>query len=57
MPPELTLKQNDAFRRLGELLDDLDAEIKLLPDEPRLRSVVAEHAKEQLRKPQADHAS
>jgi hypothetical protein len=40
-------KQRDALRRLGALLDRIDAETRQ-EGEPSLRHVVAEHAREEL---------
>lgn len=46
---ELTPVQQQALKRLGELFDEIDAQTRR-EGEPSLRAVVAEHAREQLRR-------
>lgn len=43
-PPD---ERADAVRRLGALLDSIDEQARR-PDEPSLRTVVADHAREEL---------
>ena len=51
--PDLTEKQREARRRLGELFDHIDAET-LQEGEPSLRQVVSDHARAELAKDNTD---
>lgn len=47
MTTELTPKQKEALKNLRALLDRVDAETRL-PDEPPLRSAIADRARREL---------